>query len=132
MKLQAHLLAETAQFDSEGFITVIRGGMTGATPERFPMLLRFAVLTRLWLTEQEAAGLVEMSTRVSFSGKEIAQTRQPLNINRSDPSRIFINCVNNLQLLIDRPGLIQIEASVQGMGLPLLELPVDPTVETRT
>jgi hypothetical protein len=126
MKLQAHMIADTAQFDSDGFVTIIRGGMTGATPVGFPVLFRFSIFTRLWLDSQEAAGLVEMRTRITFRGAEISNASQPLNVNRADPSRIFVNVVNNLQMLIDQPGLIQIESSVSGMALPLIELPIDP------
>jgi len=118
------MLADTAQFDSEGFVTMIRGGITGMTPSGFPVLLRFSVFTRLWLSSGEAAGLVEMETRITFNDKEIVNNRQPLNVNRADPEHIFVNVVNNLQFAIDQPGLIKIQAYVVGMALPTLELPV--------
>lgn len=132
MKLQAHMLAETLQFDSEGFVTMIRGGLTSVTFAGFPALIHFGIFTRLWLTQDEAAGLVEMTTRITFNDREAANTRQPINVNRTDPSRIFVNIVNNLQMVVDRVGLIQIEAHVAGSVLPLLELPVETLGPSRS
>lgn len=124
MKLQAHFIADTAQFDTEGFFTVIRGGMDMVYVPTFPALLRFSILTRVWLTPDEAEGLVEMATRMTFNGKEFANTRQPLNVNRTQPARIFINAVSNVQMGLTEVGLIQIEAGISGRALPLLELPI--------
>ena len=124
MKLQAHMLADTVQFDSEGFVTIIKGGITGVTPAGFPILFRFGVFTRLWLTPEEAAGLVEMTTRISYNDVELANNRQPLNVNRADPNYIFVNVANTLQFVLDRPGLLRISAYVVGVALPTLDLPI--------
>jgi len=126
MKLQAHFLAETAQFDSEGFLTIIRGGMTGVTASGFPAPIRFHVVTRLWLEPKEASAPVFMQTRLSFRDNEVGATRQLLNVNPSMPDRIFVNVIQNLTVGVDQPGVIKIQCSVADELLPILELPVDP------
>jgi hypothetical protein len=130
MKLQAHFLADTAQFDSEGFITVIRGGVTSVAFEGFPGLARFCVLTRLWLTAEEADGLVFMTMRLSFDGTEIGKSSQPINVNRSNPDHVYVNVISNLQLSFPSAGTLRIEASVRAnspeeAALPLLDLLVE-------
>lgn len=128
MKLQAHFIADVAQFDSEGLVTVIRGGINQAMTDAFPGMVRFSTLTRLWLTPEEASGLVMTRTRLTLDSSEIAQSSQPLNVNKTNPDYIFVNLINNFQLVIPHPCLLRIETSVTAPGLesalPLLEFVV--------
>ena len=132
MKLQAHFLADTAQFDSEGDITVIRGGISTIAFEAFPGLARFCVLTRLWLTAEEADGLVFMTTRLGFDGTEIGESSQPINVNRSKPEHVYVNVISNLQLTIPGPGLLRIEVSIRANSLDEAALPLLDVVVERT
>jgi hypothetical protein len=135
MRLQAHFVADTAQFDSEGFITVIRGGVSTIFFENFPGLAKLCVLTRLWLTAEEADGLVFMTTRVSLDGTGIGESSQPLNVNRSNPDHVYVNVISNLQLAVVGPGLLRIEVSIRAnslneAALPLLDVAVERTPGT--
>jgi hypothetical protein len=120
--VQAHLAAEVAQFDSEGFVTIIKGGLTGIHSPAFPVPVRFGVFTRLRLTEDEAQGLVVMNHRLTHNGVQLAETAMPLNVNVSDPDQIYVNAIAQFQVVVPEPGLMRVAASVLGAALPFIDI----------
>lgn len=125
MKVEAHLIAETAQFDSDGFFTIIRGGLTGVKSSGFPFPYKFSILTRLLLTEKEASKLVVLNSIISFEGREIATVDQPLAVKVTNPNQIFVNAIGNIQLLIDAPGKLTVRSYVLGSALNPLDLLIE-------
>lgn len=122
MIVQAHFAAETAQFDSEGFVTIIKGGLTGIHSPSFPVPVRFAVFTRLRLTPDEARGLVVVNHRLTHEGVHLAATAMPLNVNVTDEDQIYVNAIAQFQVVAPRPGLMRVGADVLGVALPFVEI----------
>ncbi len=123
MKVQAHFLAESANFAADGTFTVFKGGVTDLNAHGWPALSKVAVVTRLELTHEEASQLVELTLRISFEGQEMTVARQPLAVKAGDPAKpVYVNSIIELGFPLMGPGRITIEASVNDMGLPLLYL----------
>lgn len=130
MKLQAHFVADSVLFDAEGFVTVVRGGINQMYSDTFPAIFRFASLTRLWLTPDEAKGLVFLQTRVTLDDEEISASRQPVNVNPIRPDSIFANISVSYQLGLGHPGLLRIASTVttadqEAQVLPLIDIPIE-------
>ncbi len=123
MKVQAHFLAENANFNADGTFTVFKGGITDLNASEWPAFSRFAMITRLELSHEEASQLVELAIRISFEGQEISVVRQPLAVKAIDPEKPhYVNSIVELGIPLPGPGKMTIEASVNDRGLPLLYL----------
>ncbi len=123
MKVQAHFVADSANFAADGTFTVFNGGVTDINAQAWPAFGKVAILTRLELTIEEASQLIELSLRISFEGREVASSRQPLAVKVLRADRpIYVNSIIELGLPLPGPGRITIEAAVNGIGLPLLYL----------
>lgn len=123
MKVQAHFLADSANFAADGTFSVFKGGITELNAPSWPVLTRFVVVTRLELTQEEASQLVELTLRIWFGDREVTTTRQPLATKPGDPSKpSYVNSIAELGFQLPGPGRITIEAAINDTGLPLLYL----------
>lgn len=123
MKVQAHFLADSANFGADGTFAVFKGGITELNSSDWPVLARMAMITRLELTHGEASRLVELTMRLSFEGQELTVVRQPLAVKPGDPARpMYVNSIVELNFPVPGPGRLTIEAAVNQAGLPLLHV----------
>jgi hypothetical protein len=122
MKLHAHLLAESANFATDGTFTVFKGGITEAFAPGFPTLVKVALLTRLELTADEAADLIELHLQILLEDKPVApEVHQPLAVTVQDPAKpVYVNSIAELGLAMAGPGRLTIAARINEMPLPLL------------
>ena len=123
MKVQAHFFADAANFNADGTFTVFKGGITDLNSSAWPAFGRFAIITRLELSYEEASRLVELTIRISFEGQELTVTRQPIAVKAVRQEKPhYVNSIVEVGIPIPRPGRVTVEASVNGAGLPLLYL----------
>jgi hypothetical protein len=123
VKVQAHFVAESASFGADGTFTVYKGGITDLNATDWPALSRLAIVTRLELTHDEAAHLIELTLRFLHDEIQLGQARQPLAVKVMDPTKpVYVNSIAETNLVIPGPGKITIEAAVNEKRLPLLYL----------
>lgn len=123
MKVQAHFVAESANFAADGTFAVFKGGITDLNAQGWPAFSKVAIVTRLELTREEASQLVELTLRISFEGQEMTVARQPIAVKVPEISRpIYVNSITELGFPLPGPGRVTIEAMVNEARLPLLYL----------
>jgi hypothetical protein len=125
MKLLAHFVADSANFNTDGTFTVFKGGVSDLHAPGFPALCKVAVITRLEFTVDEAAALHEMQLNIALPGASmIIGSRQPIAVKVTDVARghLWSNVIAEMTLLVPQPGEVVISGDIDGQALPLLFL----------
>ncbi|MHB1523592.1 MAG: DUF6941 family protein [Candidatus Dormibacteria bacterium] len=125
MKLHAHFLADSANFNDDGTFTVFKGGINRLTASAFPTLARFVVVTRLEFDQEEASELHEVGLTVSLGYTQLAPTKvNPIALQRAVVGPCFANVISQFSLVVPAPGELVLAATVDDIGLPSLHLDI--------
>lgn len=123
MKLLAHFLADSANFNQDGTFTVFKGGITDTLAAGFPTMAKFVVLTRIEFTPGEASKLHQLQLHITLpDGSHVSGQRQPIVVRLADPNapHLYANVISQMNVGLARGGDIVIAGDLDGEHLPLL------------
>jgi transcriptional antiterminator Rof (Rho-off) len=127
MKLLAHFLADSANFNQDQTFTVFKGGITEVQAMGFPVMTKFVVVTSLVFDLEEAAKLHHMQLSLTLpDGRQVSGQRQPIAVRVLDATakRFYSNVIGQMNVGVDRAGEIVIAGEIDGDRLPLLHLAI--------
>lgn len=125
MKLHAHFLSDSANFNDDGTFTIYKGGISDVTAAGFPTMCKFVMLTRIELEADEAESMHDLALDVYFNGTPMGPTsHQPIAINAPSGQPVYSNTISQFQLVVVSVGEILFAATYDDIALPLLRLHV--------
>lgn len=127
MKLLAHFLADSANFNQDGTFTVFKGGITEINAASFPTLSKFVVLTRIEFSPDEASKLHQLQLHITLpDGTHVSGQRQPIvvRVAEQSPQRAYANVISQMNIGLARTGDLVIAGELDGERAPLLYLVV--------